>query len=114
MRRRNLLRGYSINDICHALLKFSKVSLKKKIMSIDLSFEPLFKAMVQQPAIYRHGKGFDDCEICLQTIEPGEGKRVELRDNSKRFICHVCNYCYNESDYQELLSRKQIISIKNM
>jgi hypothetical protein len=79
--------------------------------------KPLFglvdqiKPLSCKPYQHRHGTGWDDCEICNCEIFGG-GKKVWIRDG-ETIICHVCNDCFNDPDYQDFIKTKVIIKVEN-
>jgi len=64
--------------------------------------------------IYHHGTFFDNCEICDCDIDSDNpGKQISFIKNGQRHIIHVCNACFIDPDYQEILRGKDDLRIKS-
>jgi hypothetical protein len=73
--------------------------------------KPLLTPADFKPLPHRHGSTWDSCEICDKEIK--EGKEVWIDDSGQTVICHICQECFDDPDYQEFISRKQVKQIKN-
>ena len=76
----------------------------------------LYQRRIYEPSNVRfqHGPGFNDCEICeFEITEKNPGKRVTLEAGDQKTICHVCDECFNDPDYQDIIKRYPIIQIEN-
>jgi hypothetical protein len=79
-----------------------------------LKTEPIIKDVTSQRTIIIHGTWFNDCEICDNEItESNPGKEITYTENSKRYMVFVCNECYREPDYLEIMTKKENLKIKN-
>lgn len=79
-----------------------------------LKTEPIIKDVTSQRTIIIHGTWFNDCEICDNEInEANPGKEITYTENGKRYMVFVCNDCYREPDYLEIMAKKENLKIKN-
>lgn len=69
---------------------------------------------VQLPTIYSYGiNGPGSCEICDNEInEMNPGKEINYTENGQKHIVHTCNNCFRETDYLEIISKKENLKIK--
>ena len=74
----------------------------------------IIRDVTQSRTIIIHGTFFNDCEICDNEItESNPGKEITYTENGKKYMVFVCNDCYRDPDYLEIMSKKENMKIKN-
>jgi hypothetical protein len=84
-------------------MKYINIPLQKDIAGNDLKIS------------YRTGTEFLNCEICDKGInENYPGKRIRTKVRKNILFIHVCNECFKNSEYQEMLKNYNVIRITDI
>ena len=94
----------------------SAINESLKIMLNVIMKAPINEALISElppRTIFHHGTFWCDCEICDNEInESNPGKEITYTENGKNHQVHVCNNCFRETDYLEIIRSKENLKIK--